>query len=495
MKEAKEEANGQGMIEEDRYKRQTLLWGKGGQAKLANSRVAVVGLGPQGVYTALCMAALGVGNIVLVDGSETETGEMFLDMPLPTGLKARSYPELLGKINAQINIEGYPVTLESKIDQVALAGANVIVDATNSVRSKELAILYGKEKNIPVLSVSSKSGYTKLVFCDPKENNPEYLMPMFSSQEQDPLMALSMCGVTAEEVRKIIFGEIQNIIRNPVRYVLGEGYRFGFPKNGKEAPRPDKTLYENLSAAFLGGGALGCWGAIAGAMMGFGRLDVYDYDKFEPHNINRQVLAYDGIDKLKAGHIAKKISKMSRGKTKSTGHNMLILPGFDPKTKYDVVFDFVDNRYTRAINSAYAVSHGIPLISAGALPASARWDTHVAGKTKCMGCLYNIYEEGRKEEMIRRASCAENPNPSVVMSNAVAGINALLDAFTVFEPEKFGEPFNGEQTYRSTSPKRFGTSPLKGPCDCYSKPVPNLEVSQEDIEKFITENPGVLKGA
>lgn len=225
-----------------------------------------------------------------------------------------------------------------------------------------------------------------------------------------------------------------------------------------------------------------------------GVLDIFDYDKFDSTNINRQVLAYDGIDKEKASHIADKIVKMSRGKTKSAGNNVLILPGFNPETNYDIVFDFVDNRYTRAINAAYAISNNKHLISAGALPYSARWDVHMKGKTTCMDCMFNIYEEGIKEEMIRRASCAANPDPSVVMSNAVAAVNAVLDVFSIVEPEKYGQPFNGEQTYRSTNPRRFGTSPLKAVCDCYSKPIPKLDISQKDVDEFIAANPHLLEG-
>lgn len=486
----KEEIKTAMMIEEDRYKRQEMLWGTDGQKRLANARIAVVGLGPQGIYTSLCLAALGAGSIVLVDGSSAEGGEMFLDMEVPSGKRASSYPGLLGRINPQVAFEGYPLNLETKIDQIVLDGATAIVDATNSVRSKELAILYGKEKNIPVLSTSSMHGYTKLVLCSEAES-PANFMTMFEGHPQDPLMALAICGVVTEEVRKIIFGE--EPLKEPVRYRLGNGYRFGFPEKGEEIPVPDAKLFSELKAAFLGGGALGCWGAIQGSLMGFGRIDVFDYDTFESHNINRQVLAYDGIGKLKALHIAEKIERMTRGRTKSKGYNMLIVPGFRTEEKYDIVFDFVDNAYTRAVNAAFAVANGIPLISAGALPYSARWDTHVAGKTRCMNCLLDIYEEGRKEEMIRRASCAANPDPSVVMSNAVAANSALLDAYTVFEPGKFGEPFNGEQAYRSNNPRRFGTSPLKGACDCHNRPVPALEISQEEVEKFAKENPELLR--
>ncbi len=474
------------IIEDSRYDRQVRLWGKEGQAKLEGSRVVVVGLGPQGVYTSLCLAALGAGNIVLVDGDDSKKDEMFLDMKVPKGVRGEVYPELLSRVNTQINIEGYGTNLETTIDHLLLRNADVVIDSTNSIRSKKMAFLFGKKEGIPVISTSSKRGYTKTMFCRTDSEKPEeYLMPMFEGMEQDELLALLKCGIVAEEARKAIFKEAKDYLKEPVRYALSSYSRLAFPEIGEEMPVPDLKIYSKLKAAFLGGGALGCWGAIPISKMGFARVDVFDYDAFDSTNINRQVLAYDGIGKLKSVHVASKIEKMSRGKTRSKGYNMLITPGFDTEEKYDVVFDFVDNMYTRAINTAYAIIHGIPLISAGALPFSARWNIQADGKTQCQDCLFEIYKAGMKEEMIRRASCATEPNPSVVMSNAIGGVAPILDVLSLFEPEKYGEPFNGQQIYRHDMKTRLGNIPLNSPCSCYSQTPPSMEISEKDVEAFM----------
>ncbi len=480
------------MKEEERYARQKLLWGKDGQDRLMHARVSVVGLDRQGVYAALCLTALGVGHVSLIDGGKVAKDEMFLGLPVPRGERAESYRQMLSLVNPQVTVEGYAADLESRIDQDLLHGSRVIIDATNSIRSKTLAASYGWEMGIPVLSSSSKWGYTKTMLCDSNTRDSAVLMPMFEGFPQDELMAILTCGVIAEEARKHIFGEREQFLAQPVRYSLGGGRRFSHPD--ADSPLPDPSRYQNLSIAFLGAGALGCWGAIAAAAMHFGRVDVYDYDKFEPHNIHRQVLGIDGIGRLKAPHISEKMVTMSHGETQSEGFNVKILPGFETKREYDLVFDFVDNAYTRALNTAYAIAHGIPMISAGALPYSARSITQAPGITSCLNCIYDIYEEGRKQEMIRRASCAANPNPSVVMSNAVGAAMALLDVFPLVEPEKYGSPFNGELTYRSTTRSRFGTNPLKDPCDCYSQKLqPNLEISDDDVQQFAQEHGDLLR--
>jgi molybdopterin/thiamine biosynthesis adenylyltransferase len=479
----------QKVLEGERYKRQTLLWGEEGQQKLKNARVSIIGLGHQGITAALCMTALGVGNITLIDGSKVEN-DQFLDMKVENGNRAEKYPDLLKRINGQINVDSYTTNLETTVDQLALQGSSVIVDATNSSRSKELALRYGREKDIPVLSTSSKFGYTKLVLFN-QTNVDETLMPMFDGHPQDYLMGLVMSGLITEEVRKLVFNEKDMFLKEQLRYQMGKGSRFGFPK--EEIPQIDPAKYAGLSVAFLGGGGLTTWGILPAIALGFKRADVYDYDIFESHNINRQIWGYDGIGKKKSLHTAEKIVAASGGKTASTGYDMMIEPGFNPETKYDLVFDFVDNRYTRAINTAYAVSHGIPMISAGALPYSARWDVHVPEKTNCLDCMIGIYEEGRREEMVRRASCAANPNPSVVMSNAIGAICGVMDSLSIFEPESFGEPFNGQQLYRSGNAKRFGTSPMYGACDCHHKPVPDLMITEDDVKDFAEKHPEALR--
>ncbi len=480
------------MIEKERYNRQKRIWGDEGQEMLTQSRAAIVGLDKQGLWTAACAIPLGIGHLVLIDGSDVEKGEMFLGQEVPVGPRAESYAALLGALNPQVKIESYVTQLESSADDDLLGDASVIVDATNSLNSKRRAMAKGHDMDVPVLSTSSVFGYTKLMQTN-GEKDPAGLMPMFEGKSQDELMALLMCGVTTEEMRKVIFKEEGKYLGKPVRYRLGEGYRFGFPKSFKDIPTPDWDIYAKIQAVILGFGAIGNWAGIPGSYMNFKCLDLVDYDIFDTTNPHRQILGIDGIGEKKCVHGAKKIKAMSRGRTKSKGIDQMIEPGFTTKKKYQLGFDLVDNPYTRAVNTAWALENGAHLISAGAMPYSARVITQSPGKTQCMNCIYDIFEQGKQAEMIRRASCVDNPDPSVVMPNAISGAMAMLASFSLFEPEKFGEPFNGEVTYRAEGPTRFGTDPLNDPCDCYSKPVPNLKITQKMVDKFVKKNPHLLR--
>ena len=178
------------LVELDRYNRQEMVWGAKGQKKLKNSSVAIVGLDSQGLYTALCLTALGVGNISLIDGDKEKAGQNFLGSKVPEKSRAVAYSDLINLVNPTISINPFSTNLETRIDELALQESDIIVETTNLPSSKRRAVAFSQRNNIPVLSTSNRWGYTKLMLAKPGENDEESLMPMFQGQEQDDLMAL-----------------------------------------------------------------------------------------------------------------------------------------------------------------------------------------------------------------------------------------------------------------------------------------------------------------
>ena len=134
------------LIEEQRYARQANLWGENAQQKWAESRVAVVGMGPLGNYISLLLTLAGVGNIVLI-GKEENQERQFAGIPLEDGLRAEVMKKALHQINPSISIEAYPTDLKNEADRLFLKNA-IIVDATNSIESKEITYHYCSKKNI-----------------------------------------------------------------------------------------------------------------------------------------------------------------------------------------------------------------------------------------------------------------------------------------------------------------------------------------------------------
>lgn len=96
----------------DRYSRQTRFLGKDSQRKLADSTVAVVGVGALGGMGASLLARAGVGRIRVIDRDLIEAHnlqrqELFDESDVEDELpKAEAAARRLRKINSEIQIEG-----------------------------------------------------------------------------------------------------------------------------------------------------------------------------------------------------------------------------------------------------------------------------------------------------------------------------------------------------------------------------------------------------
>ncbi|MBI4918515.1 ThiF family adenylyltransferase [archaeon] len=467
--------------EQERYDRQIRLWGKGGQEKINNAQVAVIGSGPLARDLSMSLTALGVGQIRLI-GSGNLNDEKFLDIPVE-GNAVDEYKRVLNKINPNVNVNVLTSSLESRLMQYFLRDVKAIVETTNNPRSKALTHEYAKKANIPVFSASSMQGYAKATPYFGGDITLDHLMPNFEGHKQDDLISVGFGGVLAEEVKKVILEEDIRLSK-PVYYKLGRGERFAFKKSEDKTPVIDNKIYKKLSVGVVGAGALGCVAAILLSKIGFGQVNYYDYDVIQSHNLTRQILYYDCVDLSKADAIVKKHSAMNPAcKVKGFAEKFQINEGvysidkFNPNG-YDLLFDLVDNKYTRAMLAAYAVTNNIPLVSAASSPDASEWVVYQPGKTPCLDHVFHgYYEKGLEEEIIRRRSCTEDPNPAVIMTNQIAASFAVLESLTIFQPEEFGEPFKGAFKYSTIKDSRLSTRGINEVCDCHiTKNVPNMEI-------------------
>lgn len=476
--------------EHERYDRQIRLWGKDGQKKLEESTITIVGDGPIARDTAMSLTALGVGQIRLI-GNSVVTGR-FLGVDV-SGSTVKVYEHVLKMINPNVDIIPIEASLESRTMEYFFERSNLIIDATNDPRSKAIAANFGNKADFPVISASSSPGYAKLVLHN-EENPADTLMADFEGFTQDDLISLGLGGIIAEEVKKIILKQKKHYLDKPVYYNLS-GERFSHKKPDNNSPRINRELYKGLRAAVVGAGALANIACILLAKIGFGRVDYYDYDTVESHNLTRQINFFDCVGKPKAEALALKHRLMNpeadaRGVCEKfeIKNGIYSIEQLNPDG-YDVLFDLVDNMYTRAMLGTYAVLKGIPLVSAASSPEASEWLVYVPGKTPCLEHLFaGYYKRGLEEEKIRRRSCTQDPNPAVIMTNQVAGAFSVLEALTIFQPEEFGQPFSGSFKYDTRKDPRLSSRRIKDSCDCHlTKNVPDMEITEEMIKKEVME--------
>lgn len=135
--------------------RTALILGEKALNKLADSKVAVFGIGGVGSYAVEGIARCGVGNFVLVDADVVEQSNLnrqlyalnsTIGMPKVEVAKNRVLD-----INSQASVTALQMYYDANSD-FDFTGIDFIVDAIDSVTSKLLLIEKAKQYNIPIIS-------------------------------------------------------------------------------------------------------------------------------------------------------------------------------------------------------------------------------------------------------------------------------------------------------------------------------------------------------
>lgn len=460
---------------EDIYDRQKRIPGWD-QDRIRKSVVTIVGSDELARECAIPLAAMGVGSIIMIGNKYTKKDEMFLDIDLEAGkYRVFEWEKSFNKIFLDTDFIPIETFLESKTAIGLIEGSDVVVDVTNSSTSKVHCAMYGLEKKVPVILAGCRNGYFKALSVDLEEElKKDYVMPRFNGLPQDEFISIVGGGIVAEEVKKILFNS-DFVFDEPLYFKLGGQDRFSYItyKDGFSY----HPLFCGKNALVIGDGALcASGGARILAKQGYARIDHIDMDTVEPTNLNRQIGHHGSIGRDKVSSIIDFMHRISKGKTRYNGWKLRFDESFKSDIKYDVIFDWVDNLYTRALVSVFAIRNKIPLITAATDYQSGEWATYAIGKTRCMNDYFGIHEMGAEEERIRRASCMQAPDPSIVTSNRITGSASALEAGCLFYPDVYGEPINGILKYSSVRGKKLGLTVFNEICNCHEKEIKDIVI-------------------
>ncbi len=123
----------------------------------------------------------------------------------------------------------------------------------------------------------------------------------------------------------------------------------------------------------------------------------------------------------------------------------------------------------------------LPLLSGGTDYRAATILVYVPNATSCFNCQINLDQLAMKAEIIRRTSCLQSPNPSVIMTNQIAGAIMAAEARRILSPNTYGLPLQGEIKYIADFESRGGVSHRNGICDCHTKEIRFMELP--DLER------------
>jgi adenylyltransferase/sulfurtransferase len=165
-----------------RWSRQTILpeIGMDGQKKLLNATVAVVGLGGLGCPASQSLVTAGIGQLVLIDGDIVELSNLHRQPLHGTNdigkKKVKSAEESLNKINSATIIKIVDEYLDEQNGLEIIRNCDVVVDATDTIETRQLIDRFSKETNVPmvygglsrwegqvaVLNMDGSPGYSEL---------------------------------------------------------------------------------------------------------------------------------------------------------------------------------------------------------------------------------------------------------------------------------------------------------------------------------------------
>jgi len=130
----------------DRYSRQILFEniGEEGQARLARSKVVIIGCGALGAVQAETLARACVGRLILVDRDFVEESNlqrqiMFEESDALNRLpKAVAAASRIARVNSDIQVEPLVTDLNFENVEEIIAGANVVLDGTDNFETRFL---------------------------------------------------------------------------------------------------------------------------------------------------------------------------------------------------------------------------------------------------------------------------------------------------------------------------------------------------------------------
>ncbi len=222
-----------------RYLRNLKTFSLSDQARLLESKAAVIGLGGLGGMVAETLARLGVGQLVLVDGDRFEEHNLNRQLlALHSNLgrpKAGEAARRIRRINSAVEVEVHGHFFGPETAGTALEGARVVVDCLDAIDTRFLLEKAAKDCGLPLISaaVAGFSGHVTTVFPSDEGLRSIYGPPDSLSANRGaetslgclaPAVSLLGC-LEATEVCKVLLGKTGNL-RNKLLLVDLNDYTF-----------------------------------------------------------------------------------------------------------------------------------------------------------------------------------------------------------------------------------------------------------------------------
>ena len=210
----------------DKFSRQVMLEeiGYGGQLKLKNAKICVVGTGGLGHPIISRLATMGVGTLRIVDRDVIELSnlhrQMMFDEDDVGQVKVEVAAKKLQKLNPDCKIEALAISVNDYTALEVVESCDVVIDALDSVNARYALNKACVQFEIPFVTGAAVGTSGQVFTVIPKKSACYYCM--FPSLDEDSMPTCSIEGVhppilsivgaiEVSEAVKIILGKTPNL--------------------------------------------------------------------------------------------------------------------------------------------------------------------------------------------------------------------------------------------------------------------------------------------
>ena len=183
----------------DRFSRQVMLEeiGYGGQLKLKNAKICVVGVGGLGNPITSRLVAMGLGKLRIIDRDVIELSNLhrqtMYDESDVGQIKVEVATKKLQRLNPDCDIESLAISVNEYNAKEIIDGCDVVIDALDSVNARYALNKACIEKNIPFVTGAAVGVSGQAFTIIPKQSACYYCM--FPDLNEDTMPTCSIEGV------------------------------------------------------------------------------------------------------------------------------------------------------------------------------------------------------------------------------------------------------------------------------------------------------------
>lgn len=429
------------------------------QDGLESQAVGIIGSGSLAEFAVAYCAGLGTRKLVIIDNQEGQGLFLKGDSGKRVHNLEKRVKDPVSGLNPDIDVQAY----DSVPVDYLLDGCAVVADLTNRKHIKESSrkiasslpscrtyISASAAENAFQLSVKNTASRYKhsledIVKKNTRTSSRERILKEVKGNRdcssnfsydgaQGAVPGSIGAALVAEEIRRTL---MPLDVLGDRRHVRDREFSYNLLSSNRLQRSPDCSLdlkrIRKKDVLVVGAGGTGTYAALNLALLGVRSLTIADPDNITVSNLNRQMLyTLSDVGMNKANVISRRLGEISPRVKMAPIPDVVGQDSAINYSRFDLVYLCVDNPGSRKDLSTMAVWNQVPVIDAGVSPFRANVSFYMPGRTPCLNCQNSYSGQG----FSRSTGCADAGDPSIVVTNALAGSLMVAESLPILCSQK-----------------------------------------------------------